>query len=71
MLRAQPTALKVGQECFPVGLALGLGEAPIDDLLFAIVANAECHQNRAFHGSRARFASKHDAVEYQHSVLVF
>ena len=65
-----PRRCSAVRKCSPLGGALAAGELEVDDLLAAVVADAERHQHRPFEGAGAGLAGQHHAVEHQRLVGV-
>ena len=53
----EPTTVEIGEELLPRGGALAGGEAEVDDLLLAVGADAERHQDRALQRAGRRSSS--------------
>ena len=66
----RPAAIEIGEELLPFGGAFARRQAEIDDLLLAVVAQPQGHENRPTQCASAGLAGEHDAVEHQSLVAV-
>ena len=66
----RPAAIEIGEELLPFGGAFARRQAEIDDLLLAVVAQPQGHENRPAQRAGAGLAGEHDAVEHQSLVAV-
>jgi hypothetical protein len=62
--------VKIGEVLLPFGGAFARRQAEVDDLLFAIRAQAQSNENRATERSGAGLAGKHHAIKHEHLVAV-
>ena len=69
-LAGEPVTVKIGEELLPFGGAFARRQAEVDDLLFAIRAQAQSNENRATERSGAGLAGKHHAIKHEHLVAV-
>ena len=69
-LAGEPVTVKIGEELLPFGGEFARRQAEVDDLLFAIRAQAQSNENRATERSGAGLAGKHHAIKHEHLVAV-
>ncbi len=67
-LSGEPAAVQVGEEPFPRRGALAGRQAEVDDLLLAVGADAQRHQDGTPQRAGAGLAGQHHAVEHQRLV---
>jgi hypothetical protein len=69
-LAGEPVTVKIGEKLLPFGSEFARRQAEVDDLLFAIRAQAQSNENRATERSGAGLAGKHHAIKHEHLVAV-
>ena len=68
VLRREASIRQVGEEDFPLTLALGAGHSEVDHLLASVSEETEGDEDRTLDGAGTRLSREHDSVEKKRPV---